>query len=120
MPNLLETIRGYWSRSTIDRDPAINADEEVRAENLRLAKAGIHIEDCNNRLLSSYLKTLSDEDLYCLGQMVPDPEQQVWFFDSANSNYRDPIETASTLGRLLRSGSLVDRETQTDRLQQIT
>lgn len=118
MPNLFETIRSYWPRSVIDRDLTIN-DGGVKAQNLRLAQAGIHIEGCNNRLLSSYLIALSDEDLYCLGKMVTDPEQQVWFFDPTNNNYYDVLETVSTLGRLLKSGDLINRDTQTDKLQQI-
>ena len=109
MSRPLETFRS-WERKVFGGE---------EAQNTRLAEAGIHLqEEFISRTLSSYLETLSDHDLHCLGEMITDPEQQEWFFSSAYGYY-DAIETAKVLGRLLESSTEKDPEKLTHQLLRI-
>ncbi|MBI2325792.1 hypothetical protein HYU91_00155 [Candidatus Collierbacteria bacterium] len=110
MPDSFERFRN-WSREVLSSDFQQSAHRRVEAQNTRLARAGIFLrKGFNDLTLSTYLETLSNHDLFCLGKMITDPGQQEWFFGSAYG-YVDAVETARALGELLKNS--------TDQLTQI-
>src|SRR3989344_5886953 len=106
MSNPLETIKN-WARR-----------DEFRDQNARLEKAGIHIDTYGDRHLSSSLEMYSDQELYYLGKMITDPEQQARFLDPAWGNSYHSRETTRNLSQILDNGSR-DHEAQIHILGQI-
>lgn len=98
-------------RLSIDR-----AANDVHVQNQRLKKAGIDIGDHNNAHLSAYLESISDEDLWVIGKILPDQQQQLWYFGSSY-DYRYAVLTARALGSLTRWPQ-VDPQVRLENLQQ--
>src|SRR3989344_6726364 len=74
--------------------------DEFRDQNARLENAGIHIDTYGDRHLSSSLEMYSDQELYYLGKMITDPEQQARFLDPAWGNSYHSRKTSRDLSQM--------------------
>ncbi len=107
MQGRFERVR---SRLSIDR-----AANDVHIQNQRLKKARIDIGDHNNAHLSAYLESIPDEDLWVIGKILPDQQQQIWYFGSSY-DYQRAVLTARALGSLARWPN-ADPQVQLENLQ---
>lgn len=109
MPNFIERFN-HWRHDVFGSDELVPVSSLVKDQNARLLIAGINIGE-NNRRLSCYLETLSDQELSILGKIT---DQHVWFFGSYH-DHQEATYTAKKLGHLLT----IDANDQTSESQKI-